>query len=203
MVLTDEGYIKYNIQWKQQHLPDDELLQKIILYRDRLKSKNLIGLYPDGIGYGNISHRIHNSTEFYISGTQTGGIPISNNSHYARVTDYSFSDNTLYCEGAVKASSEALTHGAFYMFSHKVHAVMHAHNSTLWNALLGLVPTTALPIQYGTPDMAFEIQRQMMHAELFEKQILVMAGHRDGIFSFGETLEEAYAVLMDYISLYS
>ncbi|MFN3939609.1 MAG: class II aldolase/adducin family protein [Chitinophagales bacterium] len=199
---SDEGYIKYKLQWKQHHLPDDALLRSLITYRDALKEKNLIGIYPDGIGFGNISIRIPESTEFYISGTQTGNIEKTQVKHYARVTDYSFSDNALYCEGEVKASSEALTHGAFYMFGHRIHAVMHVHNSVLWNALKGLVPTTAHLVAYGTPEMAFEIQRQLIQGDLFEKQIIIMAGHQDGIFTFGANLEVAYKVLLDYYNIF-
>lgn len=202
MQLTDEGYIKYNIQWKKNNLLPNPTLLQLISYRDKLKQKKMIGIYPDGIGFGNISHRIENSTEFYISGTRTGAIIQSLPQHYAKVTDYSFSANTLHCEGEVQASSEALTHGAFYMFGHKIHAVLHVHHLDLWNALLGIVPTTSHHIAYGTSEMAFEIQRLLSYSELYEKQILVMAGHKEGIFTFGETLEEAYTILIDYYNLF-
>lgn len=202
MLLIDEGYIKYNIDWKKVNLEADEFLLQLMQYRDMLKNQNLIGVYPDGIGFGNISQRIYNSTEFYISGTQTGAIEKSVIKDYAKVIDFSFSQNSLHCEGEVKASSESLTHGAFYIFGYKINAVIHVHHKDLWNTLLGIVPTTPAHIKYGTPEMAFEIQRLITHYELSEKQILIMAGHEEGIFTFGESLQEAYHVLMQYMDLY-
>lgn len=203
MQVAGEGYIKYTIQWNEVKLESSDLLLELMEVRDKLKAQNLIGVYPDGTGFGNISLRINNSTEFFISGTQTGAIVHSALSDYARVTDFSFTHNTLHCEGEVKASSEALTHGAFYIFGYKVHAVIHVHNKMLWDALLGLVPTTPGHIAYGTPEMAFEIQRLISTSDLAEKQILVMAGHEEGIFTFGASLQEAYEVLMQYIAIIS
>ncbi|MBK7110501.1 MAG: class II aldolase/adducin family protein [Bacteroidetes bacterium] len=202
MPLIDEGYIKYKIDWKNVILEADDFLLHLMHYRDKLKYQNLIGVYPDGIGYGNISQRINSSIEFYISGTQTGFLINSAIKDYSKVTDFSFSQNSLHCEGEVKASSESLTHGAFYIFGYKINAVIHVHHKNLWNTLLGIVPTTPTHIKYGTPEMAFEIQRLITHYELSEKQILVMAGHEEGIFTFGESLEEAYDVLMQYMDLY-
>ncbi|MGB3788502.1 MAG: hypothetical protein WA949_10870, partial [Phormidesmis sp.] len=41
-----------------------------------------------------------------------------------------------------KASSESLTHGVIYTSAPKIGAVIHVHNSQIWQGLLDRGPTT-------------------------------------------------------------
>ncbi|HEX5668085.1 MAG TPA: class II aldolase/adducin family protein, partial [Chitinophagaceae bacterium] len=102
------------------------MVAELNLWRDRMYEKRLIGVYPDGIGFGNISQRWKGNT-FLISGTATGGFTTLNESHYSLVTHYDLGTNSVTCEGRVKASSESLTHAAIYECSATTHAVIHVH----------------------------------------------------------------------------
>ena len=53
---------------------------------------------------------------------------------------------------------------------------------------------------YGTPQMALEIKRLAEECFLRDHGILVMAGHDDGIITFGKNLAEAYAILLLHTS---
>ena len=56
--MIDEGYIKFNSDWEKQAAFEDERLDELLRYRQLLYGLELIGAYPDGIGYGNISLRL-------------------------------------------------------------------------------------------------------------------------------------------------
>jgi ribulose-5-phosphate 4-epimerase/fuculose-1-phosphate aldolase len=191
----DEGYIKFKCNW----IPSDDIpLDKVSVlnaWREIMYGKGLIGVYPDGIGFGNISMRCSEKT-FLISGTATGGLATLSESHYSLVTDYNLSTNSLTCVGPLKASSESLTHALIYECS-PANAVIHIHNLNLWNKLIHQAPTTSENISYGTPEMAREIKRLFKETALSKEKIIVMGGHREGIISFGKDLEEAGSILID------
>ena len=48
--------------------------------------------------------------------------------------------------------------------------------------------------------MAKEIQRLFRETDVKEKKILVMAGHKEGIISFGKDLDEAGKIMLNYLS---
>jgi len=192
----DEGYIKFNCNWiLSNDIPLDKVAE-LNMWREIMYDKGWIGLYPDGIGFGNISMRCNEKT-FLISGTATGGLPILTKSHYSLVTNYDLSTNTVTCMGPVKASSESLTHALIYECSAATNAVIHIHNLDLWNRLLHHAPTSSENISYGTAEMANEIKRLFAETALGKEKIIVMGGHREGIISFGRDLEEAGSILID------
>jgi len=192
----DEGYIKFNCK----RIPSDEIpLDKVAdlnVWRKIMHDKGLIGMYPNGIGFGNISIRCDGDS-FLISGSATGGIPDLDTSHYALVTDYNLTSNSLICKGLINASSESLTHALIYECSPSANAVIHVHNLTLWKELMHKVPTSNEHVSYGTSEMANEIKRLFEETNLCNEKIIVMAGHEEGIISFGKDLEEAANVLLD------
>lgn len=192
----DEGYVKFNFK----RIPSDDIpsekVANLNTCRNILYEKGLIGMYPDGIGFGNISIR-HEEKRFLISGTATGGIPNLNNSHYTLVTDYNLANNSLICRGPINASSESLTHAMIYECSPSTNAVIHIHNLELWKRLLHQVPTSKEFVPYGTPEMGKEIKRLFEETNLSNEKIIVMGGHEEGIICFGNTLEEAANVLLD------
>ena len=192
----DEGYIKFNCNWiASNDIPSDKVAV-LNVWRDIMYHKGLIGMYPDGIGFGNISMRCDEKT-FLISGTATGGLETLSESHYSLVTGYNLSTNSVTCAGPVKASSESLTHAAIYECSATANAVIHIHNLDLWNRLLHHVPTSTENVSYGTPEMANEIKRLFDETTVSKEKIIVMGGHQEGIISFGKDLEEAGNILLD------
>jgi len=113
-----------------------------------------------------------------------------------RVVDCDFKKNWLRYEGTAIPSSESLTHAAIYLSDPSASAVIHCHDSVLWETLLDRVPATSKAIAYGTPEMAYEIMRLFEQTDVRSKKIFVMAGHKDGMVAFGTNFEDAFDVLM-------
>ena len=195
--MKDEGYIKFRCTWLKAELPAEISIKKINACRDKLYDSGLIGAYADGTGYGNISIRL-NDNIFLITGTTTGNIQHLTDKHYTTVTGYNIMQNTLVCEGPIKASSESLTHAIIYESMPAINAVIHIHNKALWNNLIGVVPTTSAEVRYGTPEMAFEMNRLIESTNLINERILVMAGHEDGLIVIGKDLNQALNNVQDY-----
>ena len=165
-------------------------------YRRKLLQLRLIGVDANGIGFGNLSIRDGATNKFYITGAATGGIPELTLADCAKVVAYDLKQNWLRYEGSPIPSSESLTHAAVYESDAKAGSVIHCHDSSLWAALLNQSPTSSKAVNYGTPDMAYEVMRLFKLADLQSRKILVMAGHEGGIVAFGRDLAEAFAVLM-------
>jgi len=193
--MRDEGVTKYNCRFRQTHAPGHPALAGLISCRDRLFSRGLIGVYPDGIGYGNVSVRPPGWRQFLITGTQTGHKPALAAADVALVTDYDIAANMVECEGLIAASSESMTHAAVYELSRDIGAVIHVHHRGLWQHAAGRVPTTGSAVAYGTPAMAYEMQRLRDTADLLQRCLLVMAGHEEGVIAFGPSLDEAEQIL--------
>lgn len=187
-----EGYIKYKCDWRQAEIAiPDEQFQALTKVRRQLYDLDLIGVYPDEIGFGNISVREKNKNSFIITGSATGQFSELKQKHYARVIDYSFAENSLSCIGLTKASAESLSHAAVYESLPEVGAVGHIHSLWLWKKLLNVFPTTPSGIEYGTPEMAEAISKLVFGIKNAKDKIVVMGGHREGILAFGRDLEEA------------
>ncbi len=191
----DEGYIKFNCIWKKCKPVAKTKLTQLNHWRTKLFSLGLIGAYDNGVGFGNISVR-DQENKFIITGSATGNLPNLSQEHYVLVDTYNIEENSLVCIGPIKASSESLSHAAIYDTSKNTHAVIHVHNFTLWKNLLDKIPTTKKNVAYGTPEMANEIKRLFRETNVSEEKIIVMAGHEEGIISFGKDLYEAGEILL-------
>ena len=188
----DEGYIKYSSDWTPGPAPDAVLCKELDTWRRPLFEAGLIGHYEElGIGFGNISLRCGDDSQFIISGTQTGHVAETSPEHYSLVTGYDLDANRVSCSGPVQASSEAMTHAAIYALSDDIQAIVHVHSLPLWKRYRDELPTTRSDVAYGTPEMAHEFERLYRGTEFGTDGIAVMAGHEEGIISYGATLEEA------------
>lgn len=191
----DEGYIKFNAVWKKMPPPAPEELADLPSWRDVAHRKGLIGAYPNGIGYGNISRRLGEGGTFVITGSATGHLPALLPDHFTKVTGFDPEANKVYCEGPIVASSESMSHAAVYRACPPVNGVIHAHHAALWAYLLDKVPSTGQAATYGSPAMALAILGLFETTDVAEQKIFVMEGHPEGIFTFGENLQEALRVL--------
>ena len=197
-----EGYIKFNYNWEQKEIQiQDEMFSQLESARTKLYQLGLIGMYPEGIGYGNISVKLHESSSFIITGSATGQFTRLEPKHYALVTSYDFARNTISCNGLTNASAESLSHAAVYESLPGVGAVVHVHNLKLWERLLNVIPTTSAEIEYGTPEMATAIQ-QLIARMSGDERVIVMGGHREGILAFGSNLEEATSEILKIYNQY-
>ena len=70
--MIDEGYIKFSIKWSKGSPPQHPDLDHLNTIRTKLHKLGLIGVYDNGIGYGNLSIRSEKPEAFIISGTATG-----------------------------------------------------------------------------------------------------------------------------------
>jgi L-ribulose-5-phosphate 4-epimerase len=194
--------IKFNCRWMDEKPLDYKWLRDLNVWRSRLYKAGLIGVYPDGIGYGNISTRFQRS-KFIITGTATGKLQKLNARHYTQVTDYSLDKNRVTCVGPIKASSESLTHALLYECDKDINAVFHVHHAGIWKKLLRVVPTTKATIEYGTIEMAREVRRLFKDTSLPLDKIFVMAGHEEGIVTFGKTMDEAGEKLLNELAAFT
>jgi L-ribulose-5-phosphate 4-epimerase len=204
MISPAEGVVKYTPRFDQGPLPAEllKLLPLLDYWRTQLRGRQLIGVGEDGIGYGNLSIRdIYQDGPFLITATQTAQLKTLESDHYALVTDYNLDTNELSAYGPfMPPSSEALTHAVLYEDS-TVGAVVHVHDrySYIWrnSKELGLASTDP-EIEYGTPEMAREMQRLIDNPRVRETGILAMAGHKDGIISFGGDITQATRRMIDF-----
>ena len=194
----DEGYIKFNCSWEKQKL-NITIPDEIKVWRDRMYDLKLIGHYEDlNVGYGNISMLMEEN--MLVSGTQTGEISPIQDEHFTIVDDYDIDRNWVNCIGNLKASSESLTHLAIYQCDESIKAIIHIHNLSLWEQLIDRLPTTDKNVPYGTPEMAKEIKRLFQESDVSLGKIIVMAGHEEGIISFGKTIAEAGNNILELIN---
>ncbi len=210
----DEGVIKFDDS-NYQLTPALSLLdiQHINPARSQLYQLELIGQYTDlNVGYGNISQRkdfqsLHKSDkpQFIISGSQTGHLSVLNGEHYTRVVDYDLAKNKVCAMGPrthIKgASSESLSHAAIYECNPAIGAVIHIHNRKIWQGMLNDNLThTHKDIPYGTVLMANAVKEKVAGKA---SGYLAMAGHEDGVITYGENFEQAMEICLGLYERYS
>lgn len=188
MTIHDEGYIKFNCKLSEKKIfvPDD-ILTKINYWRNRFKLFRMIGALDNGIGFGNISYNINNE-KFYISGSSTGNFQELNHTDIAKVTKCDIEKNTVECEGKIYASSESLSHYSIYKSSTGVKSIIHIHCKYLWNKYMNKLPTTSPNAYFGSVELANELKCISKNTT---SNIIIAAGHEDGIFSYAENIEKA------------
>ena len=194
-----EGVIKYRLDYTPSESCSQIVLDMIQQWRLTLFQLGLIGQDPDrygGLGYGNISIRYGNG--FIISGTQTGERSQLTPEHYAIVEHCDPASNHIVASGPVKPSSEALTHGAVYALDDAIQAVIHIHSPEIWQKRHQLfLPETPAEVPYGTAEMAQAVERLWQEGAFKLSPVFAMAGHEDGIMSFGPDMTAAGMPLLN------
>lgn len=200
--MSSEGYIKFNCNRNEENIQiPEKVFQKLSKWRKIMIENGLIGVYSNGIGYGNISVRVHFNS-FFITGTATGKLNVLEEKHYALVNSWSFVENSLLCSGMINASAESLSHAAIYETLPNVGAVIHIHHKGMWEKYINLLPTTSTDVTYGSPEMAGEIQQIIRNKKPQQENLLVMGGHEEGIIAWGESLEDAGEIILKYYKLF-
>lgn len=193
-----EGYIKFQcIQEEANVNIDQTLLQCLNENRTQLQKQHLIGMYQDGIGYGNMSMRHGKGNQFFITGSSTGNLSMLLRKHIALVTSYNIEYNTVNCSGITKASSESMTHAAIYETLNRVNAVVHIHSKELWDKYIDILPTTDKHVEYGTPEMALALKEEIKKIGNNESAIIVMGGHPEGIISYAKNINTATEAILN------
>ena len=201
-----EGVIKYQLSHSEQPVSIEISLAEMNSWRTVIHRLGLIGQRPDkydGYGFGNISQRIsQNDSRFIISGTQTGDIERLSPEQYSLVLEADPYHNKIASQGAIKPSSEALTHAMVYLQNQEIQCIVHAHCPEIWNhtEALGL-PYTPKNIPYGTPEMAAAVERLFQSGQLDHRSVFSMMGHQDGVIAFGKTVQTAAEEMISALSL--
>ena len=189
-------YVKFSRERVSAEITPFGGLAELNAYRRKLLDLGLIGVDPNGIGFGNLSVRDGATDDFYITGSATAAIHELTLADCAKVVACDFNRNRVGYEGSAIPSSESLTHAAIYKADPSAGAVIHCHDFKLWATALNRAPTTSKAAAYGTPEIANEILQLFAHADAQRRKTVVMAGHEGGLLTFGRDLEEAFAVLM-------
>ena len=186
----DDGVIKYQAIHKNSSPPIHILLNELDEIRTKLFDLGLVGIYSDGIGYGNVS--IRHEAGCIISGTASGAIRVLGASGYCYVRSFDIQQNIVCTQGSVNASSESMTHCAIYQANSLVQCVLHIHHRELWQKLLDeKYQSTSADIPYGTPQMALSMAT-LVNTKATSSGLLVMAGHYEGIVAYGQTIPLAF-----------
>jgi ribulose-5-phosphate 4-epimerase/fuculose-1-phosphate aldolase len=90
-----------------------------------------------------------------------------------------------------------MTHAAIYQLDQRIGAIVHVHSRDLWCKYMNKLPTTALDVPYGTPQMANEFRRLYRDTDFRRTRLAVMAGHEEGIVSIGSSIEDAATRVLD------
>lgn len=198
-LLEQEGVIKYQLDFQAREPCIYPQYAELNAWRTILLHLDLIGQDParyGGLGFGNISFRLDHSPQFVITGSQTGGLKQLATEHFSTIISADLSRNHIVAEGAIKPSSEALTHAAVYS-SYAAKSVVHIHNADIWRNYQALaLPAIDSSIHYGTPAMAKAVSELFAQNLLADKPVFVMLGHEDGIVSFGDSIAEACQTLI-------
>jgi ribulose-5-phosphate 4-epimerase/fuculose-1-phosphate aldolase len=189
-----DGVIKYNFDFQKSEPLKDEQFSEIESVRKRLFALNLIGVTEDGIGFGNISQRVAENS-FVITGTQTGHLAELDEFTYTLIEAYNDKKFYLKSSGAIKPSSEALTHGTIYNLSPEISAVIHIHSKVIWKFMLKNNYLSTDNVEYGSTEMIDEVNRLFYTMLPLSNPQFVMAGHEDGVMVFGKDLFSAELVL--------
>jgi len=199
---TKEGYFKFAPRFAGEAVFQPSILDELNRWRERLFALQMIGMYKEGelkgVGYGNIS--VRTAGGFVITATRTGGLEKLGPQHYTEIVGVDLARNTVEFRAespGTTPSAECMTHAAFYQADPAIGAVIHVHHLDFWKRLLNHVPTTAPEVAYGTTEMAREIIRLYRETELPDRKLTAMAGHEEGVISFGKDLDEAGSVLLD------
>lgn len=193
--MSETGSVKFKCEQAPIEISRFAGFAELSTYRRKLLDLGMIGVDANGIGFGNLSLRDGATAQFYITGSATAGIAELTPADCAKVVGYDFARNWLQCEGQTVASSESLTHAAVYESDPTARAVIHCHDMKLWSALLDQAPTTPKRVEYGTPEMAYAVQRLFEISDVKRRKIVVMAAHDGGLVGFGRDLQEAFGIL--------
>jgi len=194
---VDEGYIRFSYTLEQYTPPDPDDFPGLSRLRSALHKAGLIGVYPDGVGFGNVSARYGRGSEFIISGSGTGAARVLGREGWSRVIRCTPQKNYLLCRGRIPASSESLTHDAVYRADPRIRFVVHVHHWHLFRKQLERgASATPKDIAFGTVAMAEAVYECIAGRSAEEKGgFLVMAGHEEGVLVYGESLIEIQIIL--------
>ncbi|MDR0760735.1 MAG: class II aldolase/adducin family protein [Treponema sp.] len=198
----EEGYVKYVADHKTGPAMELPRWKELNEARTRLYDTGLIGVLPNGVGFGNVSVRTAGD-EFLISGTATGDRRVLTPLEYCLVQSFNIEENRVTTRGPVRASSESMSHGAVYRSRASVMCVIHVHSRKIFDAMIaGGSVSTPPEAAYGTPEMALAIASRVAERSV-DCGIMVLAGHDEGVLSYGVSVHDALDLILNLYDTYA
>jgi len=192
-----EGYVKFAVVLEPGDLPGDAGVGRLNEIRTELFDLGLVGVLPDGIGFGNVSVRYDDRGRFVVSGTRTGGKRVLDRTDYCLVESFDPERNEVRCTGRVPASSEAMSHGSVYRASPEAGCVVHVHSRVLFDFLLEAgYPKTPKEAAFGTPGLARAIEA-LVASSAYPEGVFAIEGHEEGVFAFGRDCDAALGLVRE------
>lgn len=189
-----EGYVKYRCFHTPGPAPTHPDLDALDALRTELFDAGLVGVRPDGVGFGNLSVRDADG-RFVITATGTGGVRALGPAGYCLVTAFDVDGNNVHSTGPHQASSEAMSHGALYRADPGTRCVVHVHSRAWFDRLLAAgAPATFPDAAFGTPDMARGLG-ELVARRPGRAGVAVMTGHEEGIMAHGPDIPSVAALL--------
>jgi len=177
-----EGKIRFNISFVSDEAPSDARIEELKEWSERFQRN---GLTPEFEGNytGNLSFRCMEG--FVITASGLKSKQNLSNDCFVYVKKYDEESNTVYVEGSMQPSSEAVMHYLIYKTRKEVNAVFHGHNDAIiMNAEKLGFPVTERKHEPGTIALAKEALKV-----LGNKNLIVLKNH--GFVSLGRTMKEA------------
>ena len=195
---VDDGYVKYTSVCRDGTVPTSAALDELNRARTVLFDLRLVGAYPNGVGYGNLSIRTQ-GLEFVITASATGSLRTLQHAHYCLVESFSVEGNWVHSRGGMQASSESMTHGAIYAAHPQVYCVMHVHSRALFDDLIDKGSlTTPADVPYGTPAMAQAVSA-LVASQSGLPIVFAMEGHDEGVVAYGQDIASTLTALIELL----
>ena len=198
-----EGVTKFHVEHEINVCCGEAEVGELTKWRNKLRAVGLVGqdvTRYEGLGFGNLSKRMEDGT-FLITASQTGHLDTLGPEHYARILHCNPSRNRVWSKGMNPPSSETMTHLAVYGVSQAVQFVFHVHCPEIWNAKADLnLPVTYPAVECGTVEMFYEVRHLLDIRENFQRGILAMGGHTDGLLAWARTADQTGIILLSLLS---
>lgn len=201
MNMTSEGYVKFSAEHTMSAPIEVPYWPELNEARTRLCQQGLVGVYPNGVGFGNVSIRFSGDA-FLISGTATGALPVLGPENYCLVQTCDPEQNRVVSTGPVLPSSESMTHGAVYRSCPGANCVLHIHSRTIFDGMVRhRCPATMESAAYGTPEIATSIEKRVLESGSDEGGI-VLLGHDEGVITYGPSVKRAFILVQELYNRY-
>lgn len=168
-------------------------------YRNSLREKGLIGVYPNGIGHGNVAVLAQDGS-LIVTATQTQIAEYLDENGYVLIPPEADEDQeAVPYEGTQDPSSESRTLLAIARRRPLITAVVHIHHTEGQQRAVELgIAESAGRYRYGTVGFAHEAIEVV---DTINEDIGAFGtpSHPDGLFFYGRTIDEAYQLTVEYI----
>jgi L-ribulose-5-phosphate 4-epimerase len=188
--MMNEGYIKFSCVKIRDTLENFPLqFEEFNQFRAYCCGLALIGMFENGIGYGNISVRINDTSRFIISGSKTGGKTALTKDDYCEIVSFNSEKNEVNYNGKIEPSSETMSHGSVYAANRSIKTIVHVHHAKIFNYLKeNNFHSTSKDALFGTVQLAHEIEELIKHSAE-RSGIFYMEGHAEGVIAYSDSIE--------------